>query len=133
MLLGIAPGDGAYVDHTGAVFHPQDENGNGNIAFYEIQNTGDVIEIDIANQISGLATPTVTFYTQWGATDFDIVDRVDGSVIVSEQSGFDNDLWFVDVTGTSGTLQITQFDTNAGVDGTEAAWLAYIGVGDAQV
>jgi hypothetical protein len=128
MLLGIRPGDDAYIDHTGAVYHAQDENDNDEVAYYEIQATGDTIEFDVRDHSQGLETPTLTLHTQWGETDFNLEDRVDNEVIVAEQSGYDNDIWMVDLSGTSGRLRLTQFDTTNGVDGTKAAWLPFVGL-----
>lgn len=133
MLIGIRPGDGAYVEHTGAVFHAQDEQQNQNVPYYEIQGTNDEIIFEIRDNISGLANPILTLYTHWGEVDFDLIDDVDGDIIVSEQSGFDSDLWMAEVDGRSGRFKITQFDTTDGVDGTQAAWLPFIGVANAEV
>jgi hypothetical protein len=129
-LVGIRPGDRAYEDHTGAVYHAQNENNNGNVAHYEIQNPSDTIELDIRSYIFDMAAPTMVIYTPWGETDYNIEERTTGDVLITEQSGFDTDVWVVDVQSTDGKLDITQFDTTNGVDGTQAAWLPYTGVFD---
>lgn len=126
MLLGIRPGDDAYVAHQGAVFHPQNENNNLNMAYYEITATDDQIDFDVATQVTGLETPILALHQHWGETDYDLIDRVDSTEIIAEQSGFDNDIWFINLEGTSGKLRLTSFDTNQGVNGTEAAWLPYV-------
>lgn len=129
-VVGIRPGDLAYEAHSGAVFHGQDESQGGNVPFYEIQATGDQIDINLGNIIFEMEDPALVFYTKWGETDFDVVERSEGTTIVSEQSGFDSDVWVVDAAATDGQLRITNFDTADGVDGTQAGWLPYIGVHD---
>lgn len=130
MLLDITPGSSYYVDHTGAVFHEQDEGGGGNVAFYEIQNQGDEIDIDISGKISDFDRPTVVIQTAWGPTDFSFQDR-EGRMgvepIISETSGYDTDNWIVDVTGTSGKFRFGNFDD------TQAAFLPYIWAIDREV
>lgn len=129
--LAIRPGDKAYVDHTGAVYHPQDENNtDGNIAFYEITAEGDEIDLDLRRYISDATRPHVAFYPLWGATDFDIIERATDETLVSEQSGFDTNVYVVDISGSDGQLRLTNFDTGDGVDGTEAGWYAYLDVYD---
>jgi hypothetical protein len=133
MLIGYRPEDEAYVSHTGAVFHPQDENNNETAAYYEIQGTTDSIVFDVNDHIGGLNDPVMTLYTNWGETDFDLRDEINDNVIIAEQSGFDTDIWLVEVASTSGRFELTQFDTANGVDGTQAAWLPYIGLISSEV
>jgi len=131
-FIGFRPGDTAYVDHTGAVFNPQNDGGAGNIAYYEIQNTSDTIDIDVARVTRLYDNPTLVFNTVFGPTDFAVETAGGGNAIVSEQSGFDTDGWVVSVTGFADTLRLTQFDTGNGIDGTQAAWYPYINVLDLQ-
>jgi len=128
MLIPIRPGDDAYVSHSGAVFHEQNEAGNGNVAYYEIQNTTDEIVFTLADNMNGISNPLLALYTQWGATDFALYDDINGGAIVDEQSGYDTDIWHVEVGDTSGKLRLTDFDTDDGVDGTQAAWLPFAGL-----
>jgi len=130
MLVGIREGDPPLEFTTGVTFNAQDENGNGNVAFWEINNTGDEINLDLRDYISGLDTPILIFRTVFGPTDFDLLDQQTGSTIVSEQSGFDSDTWVINVEGTSGQFTLTQFDTGNGVDGTQAGWYGYVQVVD---
>jgi len=130
-LVGIRPGDLAYESHSGAVFHPQDENQTDeNVAFYEIQATGDQIDLAFGNYITDMVEPHAIFYTPWGATDFDVIERTTGENVISELSGFDTDFWSVDLSASDGAVRITNFDTADGVDGTQAAWLPYVNVFD---
>lgn len=126
MLIGIRDGDPALEATTGVTYHPQDENGGGNVAFYEINNTADEINFDLRDYIGGLDTPILVLRSLFGETDFDLEDQTTGEVIVSEQSGFDSDTWFINVDETSGQFTLTEFDTDAGVDGTQAGWYAYV-------
>jgi len=126
MLIGIRPQDEAYYGSDGVVYHPQDENNTGNIPFYEITDTADSIEFDLTGHLGGLDTPIAVLHTAFGTTDFDLRDRETDDAIISEQSGFDQDTWIVDLSGTSGRYELTQFDTTNGVDGTQAGWQAYI-------
>ena len=127
MLIGIRPGDPAYDDNTGAVFHPQDENGTGSVAFYEIQNTTDEILFDIRDEIAGLDHPVLVLNTVFGPTDFTLEDRNSGAAIVDEQSGFDSDVWVVDLSGASKDLRLTEFTD------TQAAFYPYVRLTDRQV
>jgi len=127
MLIGLRPGDEAYDDHTGMVYHSQNENGNGNVAFYEVQNTGDELLFDLRGMVDGLDEPVLQLNTIFGATDYNLEDRGTGNVIIAEQSGFDSDVWRIDISDTSLRFRLTQFDTGNGVDGTQAGWLAYCG------
>lgn len=126
MLVGIRPDDPALDQTTGATFHPQDEDGGGNVAYYEINATDDEIQIDLRSYIGAFDTPIAIFHTAFGETDFEIEDFATGDAFIVEQSGFDTDAWAVDLSGTSGRYVITQFDTDAGVDGTQAAWYPYV-------
>jgi hypothetical protein len=132
-LIGIRPGDIAYEDHTGAVYHPQNEGGNQlNIAHFEITNPSDIIEIDVQPYVSDYTAATVVFFTPFGATDYDVIDPGTSNTVVSEQSGFDNDSWVVDISAYGGRLNITNFNTGDGVAGTESAWYPYVAVFDRQ-
>ena len=124
-LVGIRPGDRAYKDHSGAVYHEQDQS---NVAYYEIQNTSDTIEFDVRDHMQGLATPTLTLHTQWGETHFYLQDRVDKNTITAEKSGYDNDIWMINLSGTSGRLQLGFNSGDGEPDGTQAAWLPFVGL-----
>ena len=128
MLVPIRPGDPAYVNNDGSIFHPQDENNNLNVAYYEIQAEADTIDFDVADNAQGLSEPVLVLYSTWGTVDFTLLDRNSGDPIVSELSGFDTDVWIVNLSGTSGRLRLTDFDTDAGVDGQQAAWLPFVEV-----
>lgn len=132
MLIGLRPGDDAYDDNTGMVYHPQDESGGGNVAFYEIQDPTDELLFDIRDFISGFDSPVLVMNTIFGATDFALRDRNGDSVVVEEQSGFDSDVWVFDIGDASGRFRLTDFDTGNGVDGTQAGWYAYCRVLPAQ-
>jgi hypothetical protein len=125
-VVSIRPGDGAYVEHTGAVYHPQDENDTGNVAFYEIQNQGDTIDFDLRRYTRPFDDPKLMLHTAFGPTDYTVEDRVTGNIVVDEQSGFDTDVWILDITSTSSELRITDFDPGGQVDGTQAAWYPYV-------
>ena len=127
-LVSIRPGDRAYVDHAGAVYHPQDENGNGNVAFYEIQAAGDTIDLNLSRYTEPLDSPKLVLHTALGPTDYAVEDRATGRTVIDEQSGFDTDVWVFDITSTSDELRITDFDTGGQVDGTQAAWYPYVGL-----
>ena len=126
MLIGIRPGDSAWVRTIGANYIRQEEHDT--ISFYEIQNGYDQIQIDLSEYITGLSDPVMVARTAFGPTDFTITDRESGDIVVSEKSGFDTDVWFVDISETSGKLTIGEFDTDDGVDGTQAAWYPYVTV-----
>jgi hypothetical protein len=114
VLVGFRPGDLAYEDHTGAVFHEQNEAGGGNVAFYEIQNQGDQIDINLGNIIFGMDQPVVVIHTSWGSTEYDVVERSSGNAFISERSGFGSDVWPIDVQATDGKIRLTNFaDTTA--------------------
>lgn len=126
MLIGIRPDDSAYVGHTGADFHPQNESDT--IPFYEITSTADEILFDLSDDAEQIDNPVMIARTAFGPTDFTITDRQSGDVVISEQSGFDTDVWFVDISQTSYKLKIADFDTDDGVDGTQAAWYPFLTV-----
>ena len=125
-LVSIRPDDKAYVDHTGAVYHPQDENGNGNVAFYEIQASGDTIDMNLSRYIRPFQDPKLVLHTAFGPTDYAVEDRVTGRTVVDEQSGFDTDVWVFDITSSSAELRITDFDPSGQADGTQAVWYPYV-------
>lgn len=125
MLIGLRPGDDAYVDHNGLVFHPQDENGNGNVAFYEVTASGDELLFDLRDIVSGFDDPVLILNSIFGPTDFTLTDRGSGVPVVAEQSGFDSDVWAIDITDTTLRFRLSDFDTGNGVNGTQAGWLAY--------
>lgn len=127
-LIAVRPGDLGYVDHTGAVYHPQNESGNKNVPYYEITSAGDEIDIDLRSYIFQLSDPHVVFYTTWGPTAFDIIERSTGDTLAGEESGFDNTGWTFDISPTDGKLRITNFDTNSPIVATEAAWYPFVQV-----
>lgn len=120
MLIGYRPTDAAYDAHSGAVFHPQDEGGNGTLAYYEIQNSTDEIDFDISEQAAGLENPVVQLNTIWGDTAFDVVDRGANTTLISEVSGFDSDVWWFTLPGATGELRLTNFAD------TQAAFLPFV-------
>lgn len=126
MLIGIRPGDDAYVTHSGTDFRAQDDTATAaeNMAFYEINAAGDRIDFDLAPYILGLGTPLAVITTAWGTTEYDLIDRDNGQVVLGESSGFDTDVWMVDLSGTEGQLRLTNFAD------TQAAFLPYLKVWD---
>lgn len=126
-LVGIRPDDTAYDDHQGMVYHEQDED---EVAFYEIEDTDDILDVDFSRFVSDMLEPTVVFNTAWGPTDFTIIERETDEELIEELSGFDADTWIIDLTAVDPALRITDFDTDEDVDGTQAAWLAYVGLFD---
>lgn len=80
--------------------------------------------------ISELQNPRLVLYSMWGPTDFDLIDDGTGRTIISEQSGFDSTGWIINVSDVAGPLRLTNFDTDDGVDGTQAAWYPYLLVYD---
>lgn len=128
MLVPIRPDDPAHEADEGVTFHPQDEDDNLNVAYYEINDEGDRIDFNVNEYAQGLDVPILVLYSVWGATDFTLIDRATGDPIVSELSGYDTDVWMIDLSGTSGQLRLTDFDTDGDVDGTEAAWLPFVEV-----
>lgn len=121
-----------YVSNSGAVFHPQDESGTGNVAFWEITSESDSITFQVPLADLDFDTPVLVLRTLFGPTDFDVQESGSGSTIVSEQSGFDTDIWFVNIAGTPGEYTLTDFDTGDGVNGTQAGWYPFIVVEDLQ-
>lgn len=121
-MVGIKPTDDAYGTHTGATFNGQDGTG---VAIYEINASGDVIEFDLSEAAAYIDNPVIQISTIFGSTDFDVEDTSDNSTVVSDVSGFDSDVWIVDVSGTSLSLRLTNFDD------TQAAVQPYIRVFDA--
>lgn len=121
-LLDISPDSDNLVKYEGAVFHPQNEQSNGNVAFYEIQSQTDEIVINVEQNIDGLTNPVLIWNTAWGPTDFDLIDINTGKTVISEVSGYDSDVWIVDLTGTSGEYKLTNFED------TQAGWYAYVQV-----
>lgn len=132
MLIGIRPGDSAHVDTSGVIYTPQDENGAGNIGYYEVTATGDSVTFDVADRMGAFDTPILELNSIWGETEFDLIDTVDGEAVVSEFSGFSNDVWLIDISGTSGRFRLEIADNSGSVDGTIAAWLPYVGLMGAQ-
>jgi hypothetical protein len=122
--------DSAYVNHTGATYHPQSDSTSSptnNVAYYEIQNAGDQIDINLGEVTGPMDEPRVVFYSAWGPTEFDIIDRSDSETVMGDLSGFDSDVWQVSVQITSPELRFTNFAN------TQAGWYAYCGVFDAIV
>lgn len=111
-LVGIRPTDDAYDTHTGATFNSQSATG---VALYDIEAQNDTIDFDLTGIIDDFDNPVIAITTAFGTTDFDVVDQTDDSTVVSDVSGFDTDVWLVDVSATSLQLRITNFDdTQAG-------------------
>jgi len=122
-MIDIAPASTAYVNHTGTVHQAQSTS---NVGFYEIQNTSDVIEFDLT-QVNDFDNPVMVVNTVFGPTDFDLIDRSSGSLIVGESSGYDSDVWIIDLSGTSGQYRLTNFDD------TQAAFYDSVRLFDEQV
>jgi hypothetical protein len=123
-LISINPDSLAYVDHSGVTYHPQDENGNGNIEYYEINNQGNYIDFDVGRYTRDYNRPAIVFRTIYGAVDFDVYDRGQDRTIVSENSDFHSDVWIVDISDASSELRLTDFDD------TQAGFYAHISVLD---
>lgn len=121
-MVSISPDSIAYVNHKGAVFHPQDENNNQNISFYEITGTTDEIDFNTRRYTREYNRPILTLHTIFGPTDFDVVDRSQGRTIISEVSGFDTEVWNIDITDSSPELRLTNFGD------TTAAFYPFVGV-----
>lgn len=112
-LIGIRPTDPAYVAHTGATFESQGENG---VAKYILNNTDDTIDFDVSVLSDVYEKPLIEIKTAYGPTAFDLVDRSDSSVIISDESGFDTNSWVVDISDGSTELRLTNFtDTQAAI------------------
>jgi hypothetical protein len=133
MLVGIRPDDVAYEDHTGPNFVSQDDSNNGNVAYYEMTSVGDTIRFDLSRYMSGLENPVATFHTNWGPTEFLLRDQNDVETFINEKSGYHTDLWVVEMGNVSGRTAIEITDDDQGVNGTQAAWLPYVGLIDAEV
>lgn len=133
VLSGLRPGDRDYVDHTGMTFHPQNENNtDGNIPFYEINNQSDQLDFTMEKFIVRFDRPIMVLHPIFGETDFQLVERSTGGTVVDEVSGFGSNVWVFDISATDGKLRLTDFDPSGAVDGTQAGWLAYARVFDAQ-
>jgi hypothetical protein len=127
MLVGIRPSDSAYVNHTGADFVSQGDtitSPTNNLSLYEINNVGDQIDFDLVDRITGLGTPIMVVNTIFGTTEFDLIDRDNGNEILGETSGFDSDVWIINLSGTEGNLRLTNFDDQ------QAAFYPYIRISD---
>lgn len=122
-LVGIRPTDDAYVAHTGATFTAQSESG---VALYDIGATGDTIDFDLNAVAEPFDDPAIAITTAFGTTAYTVEDRSDSSVVVSEASGFDTDVWIVDVSASSLELRLTDFDD------TQAGFYPYLRVFETQ-
>jgi hypothetical protein len=121
-LIDISPESDNLIKADGPVYHGQNEDSQGNVAFFEIQDRHDELIFTVEDNISGLDNPVLIWNTAWGPTDFDLIDLNTGQTVVSELSGFDSDVWIIDLTGTSGEYKLTNFED------TQAGWYAYIQV-----
>lgn len=122
LVYGIRPTDDIYVGHSGPTFNGQDANG---VAIYEINASGDTIDFDLSGKLGDFDTPVVQITTIFGSTDFTVEDRPNNSTITSDVSGFDSDVWYVDISGTSFDLRLTNFND------TQAAFYPFVKVFDA--
>jgi hypothetical protein len=114
VLYGFRPGDDYYVDSTGLVYHPQDENGTGNIPFYEVTAQGDSVEFRVPQVVRDYSNTALSFNTVFGPTDYTLEDASSGNNIVEELSGYGSNVWNVEVARPGATLRITDFgDTTA--------------------
>lgn len=120
-MVNIRPNAPAHIANT-ATYNQQSDS---NVGFYEVTSAGDTIDFDV-EQVPDLQDPTIVVTTAWGSTDFDLVERDTGDTIVSESSGFDTDVWIIDVQDTSGKFRLTNFDD------TQAAFYGYVRVFDAE-
>jgi len=103
-----------FVASSGVNFQQQDQGQRGDIAYYEIVNTSDQIDFDVSDLMYSSGDTIVEINTIWGSTEFDLIDRQDQDVVISELSGFDSDVWHADITLSSGELRLTNFaDTQA--------------------
>ena len=132
MLVGIRPGDPAYEDHQGPNFVPQDDNGNENVPYYDMTAVGDSISFDLSTYMDGLDNPVGTFHANWGETEFLLRDQNNVETFINELSGFDTDMFLVELDGVSGRITLEITDDGA-ADGTQAAWVPYVGLANAQV
>jgi len=114
-LVSISPDSLAYDDHSGPTFHPQNENSNGNIAFYEVTSAGDTIEFNLSRYTGSYDRPAFTVNTIFGTTEYDIYDREQERIAISEKSGYHSNLWVIDMDNTSSKFRLENFsDTQAG-------------------
>lgn len=120
-LVNIRPNAPAHIANTA----PYTQQSSDNVGFYEITDEGDTIDFDL-EQVPDLQDPTIEISTVFGTTDFDLVERDTGNKITSEKSGFDSDVWLIDVQNTSGKFRLTNFDD------TQAAFYGYVKVYDAE-
>lgn len=120
-LYGIAPNDDLYVNHTGLTFDGQNSSGSGTVAIYEINNEGDTLDFDVPSVANEWNETLVTLYTVFGAIDFDAQYVSSGDDIIQEKSGYDSDVWRFVVDDPAAQIRLTNFDTNAGVSGQQAA------------
>jgi len=121
-LYDISPDGSLYDDHTGMVYHPQDEGGNGNIAFYEVQNAGDTLEFTLPSEMARFDAGAIVLNTVFGSTDYDVLVPASGETVLSEQSGFDSDVWPISINLADTTLRLTNFDD------TQAGFSPYVSV-----
>ena len=128
MLVGIRPDDPAYEDHQGPTFVPQDDNGNENVPYYDMTSVGDSISFDLSRYMSGLDAPVATFHANWGETEFLLRDQNNAETFINELSGFDTDMFLVELEGVSGRITLEITDDDGAVDGTQAAWVPYVGL-----
>jgi len=124
-LLGVRPGDQHYVNHNGATYTPQNDNDNGNVALYEINDPTDEIIFKLPPEaMEEYDEVKMSFSSIFGSTDFSAYSA--GKEMVSEQSGFDSDNWIITLTTNNKQVKLTDFNTANGVDGTQAAWYPYV-------
>lgn len=124
-MIDISPTASAYDAHSGATFNAQDAD---NVAFYEINNEGDTVDFTL-EQVPDMGNPTLIINTVFGPTGFEVQDRGDANAtVVSEESGYDSDVWVVDLSdAATGELRLTNFtDPTAG-------FYAYVTLTDRQV
>lgn len=123
-LIDISPDSDNLVKTEGVVYHAQNEDGKGNVDYYEIQSQSDEIVIDLTENIGGIDNPALIWNSAWGSTEFDLQDVNTGYTVVSETSGFDSDVWIVKLEGTSGIYKLTNFND------TQAGWYSYVQVAE---
>lgn len=126
LLVGIRPTDDAFNSVSGATYVPQDDNGNGNVAYYEINNETDSIEFTIPSEAQEYEEVGVTVFTVFGPTDFDVERVASGTDVISETTGFDSDVWIFSGVQAGESLRFTNFDN------TQAAFYPYIYVQEIQ-
>lgn len=125
-LYDITPDADLYEGHTGMVYDGQDGSGGGSIGFYETRGEGDTLDFRVPDAARDWDETAMVFNTVFGTIDFDVQTVGAGETLVSEQSGFDSDVWVVRVPDGV-TLRLTDFDTGDGVDGQQAAIYPYVG------